>query len=729
MTRPTVHPASIHSSGDSSPEHSAHSRPSLEHPGPRLTQLVWRRIHSIDPGLARARTALRSLLVLLLGGGGSVWLLSLAGQSSRAGMIGGMLPMMSVMMVPAASRSEQLRQIGRLLLTALVSGSIAAGLSAWPLPSYAGFLAIIAGAAWVQRWGPKGIGVGMIAFMAHFNVLFLKVTPVQIPWVAMALLLGFFALALVIFVLVPDREATRVRRIIPGFRARILYMIDQMKKALEKGSFEWGTRRLVTATGSIQETAIAIDTALENPVARRYVADPGRLRDHAFVAEVLSDHLAAMVAVALRSGDESERRELARQIERSMPALLTSDGITPATADLLPPSAAHHSDRASELISRLGRAIASVESAARVRTGGAGGDDTSDAVEVELPSAEEAVTQSAATTKEPEGLSPATRKMIQVTLAGALSIIVGMWFSETYWYYAVIGAFFTLLTTTTRGASMRRAIERILGTAIGVLGGVGLATLLTGSVGIELTLIVALAFIAFWFFQASNLVVVILFTSIIALVYDLMGVHTLELLMVRLWETLIGASFGGLAAFLVLPVSTRQALDESVVRALGALDGVLAALDPRGSGVVRDLLFSRLRELNQAFSAFRAAGKPLASPLPIGSARTVNRDMLLMSALRYRVRDLVAATTGTDGSIQPIEAESLPALDLIRRRAEWIRHRLGATEPSGQFTTATDDDERALAGATGRTGDALRYLYQRLDAFAESRALAAETDR
>lgn len=682
------------------------------------------RIQAIDPGLTRVHSATQSLLALIIGGGAAVGFLTAIGQPAQVGALGGMVALMGANLVQGPTPRAKLKRIGNLAVAAVLSAVTAAVLSVWPFLSYAGFLAIMAVAVWIQRWGQAYMGVGMIVFIAHFNTLFLRVSPAQIPWLIPSMLLGFIGLALVTLVLLPDRARTRVRRMVPGFRARILRFVDLVREGTERGDPDRMVRALVDAAGDIQETALLIDTAFENPVARSGVADPRRLRDHAFAAEVLADHLAAVAVRTLREGDDAAREILLRQL-RSVSLRSSSTMQRPPTnADLMPPHPAISVNRVADLLKRLGRALASVESAARPP----GPADL--ALQQAWPVSEETNGASRSTAEsEADRVSRARRKTVQVTLAGALSIALGMWLSAAYWYFAVLGAFFTLATTSSRAASVRRAVDRILGTAVGVAGGVGLAALLAGSTGAELVVIAALAFIAFWSFKGSYMVMVFLFTALVALVYDMMGIYSVQVLLVRLWETLIGAGFGALVAFLVLPVSTRSSLDEHLATSLEALDGLLGALDPRSAApATHETVYSRIRELDRAVSAFREAGKPLASGLPVRFAREALRDILLMSSLRFRAHDLATAATGTDGLVRPVEPEAVPTLDAVRRRAASIRLQIDQEEASRHLPPVTDADDRALAAAPGRTGDALRAIYERLESFAESRALAAEAD-
>ena len=79
-----------------------------------------------------------------------------------------------------------------------------------------------------------------------------------------------------------------------------------------------------------------------------------------------------------------------------------------------------------------------------------------------------------------ETLHPATRQAIQATVAGGLAILAGYAVSSTRWFWAVIASFVIFNRATTRGDILMRAWHRILGTVIGVLAGILLATVVRG---------------------------------------------------------------------------------------------------------------------------------------------------------------------------------------------------------------------------------------------------------
>src|SRR5690606_2687109 len=120
--------------------------------------------------------------------------LTAIGQPAQVGALGGMVALMGANLVQGPTPRAKLKRIGNLAVAAVLSAVTAAVLSVWPFLSYAGFLAIMAVAVWIQRWGQAYMGVGMIVFIAHFNTLFLRVSPAQIPWLIPSMLLGFIGL-------------------------------------------------------------------------------------------------------------------------------------------------------------------------------------------------------------------------------------------------------------------------------------------------------------------------------------------------------------------------------------------------------------------------------------------------------------------------------------------------------------------------------------------------------
>ena len=650
-------------------------------------------MHRTDPGLARAQFATKAVLALLLGGGCAAALLTAVGQAPLAGAAGGLLAMIGLLTVQSGSLRERLRVVVQMALVAVPAAALGAALTPWPLASRAGVLVLMAAAAVLTHWGPAGVAMGMAGFLAYFFALFLHLTPDQAPAVAVAAAVGYAALALVLTVW-PERG--RARRLVPGFRARVLHVVDVARREAARRPPERSSRRtrhaLIAATAAVQEVALQIEDALETTWSG--VADPARLQDHVFVAELLADHLAAAAIAAAERGQDRDAllAELARPV--------TIGAEAPETADLFPPPAST-ADRTVGLVERLARAMASVETAAARPAG-----PVPDAVPAPLLD----VTDDDAPRP---GVDPTLRRVVQVTVAGVLSLGVGLWLSETYWPYAVLAAFVTLLTMPDRGASLRRAADRVLGTALGVASGIAAAALLTDAAKLaEIALLLPLLLLAFWALAASYAAMIGVFTFVLALVYDLQGADTVALLSVRLWETAAGAGLGATVAFVVLPRRTRDATAQGLAVVLGALGALLATLDPDdvpAPGVV----YGRLRAFDRAAVAFRAAGQPLASGLLgrlAGNASSdARRDLFLSASLRYRVRMLVTAVVGPDGIARPVPPNAGPLLDDVRSRARRLRRVLTGAEPLPPAGPVPAD-----ACVPGPAAVALRAIDERL---------------
>ena len=68
-------------------------------------------------------------------------------------------------------------------------------------------------------------------------------------------------------------------------------------------------------------------------------------------------------------------------------------------------------------------------------------------------------------------LSGPARRALQVAVAGSLSIVAGMALSPERWYWAALTVFFVFANANSRGATLRKAVERTLGTVGGIAAG------------------------------------------------------------------------------------------------------------------------------------------------------------------------------------------------------------------------------------------------------------------
>jgi uncharacterized membrane protein YgaE (UPF0421/DUF939 family) len=105
----------------------------------------------------------------------------------------------------------------------------------------------------------------------------------------------------------------------------------------------------------------------------------------------------------------------------------------------------------------------------------------------------------------------------------------------------------------------------------GVVIGVVLASLVGGNVVVSVLLIFVTLFIFYWS-QANNGVMMLSITTMLALLYGLLGEFSIGLLLTRLLETAIGAAIGILVALFVLPTPTSETVREGMRAYLARLD-------------------------------------------------------------------------------------------------------------------------------------------------------------
>ena len=138
------------------------------------------------------------------------------------------------------------------------------------------------------------------------------------------------------------------------------------------------------------------------------------------------------------------------------------------------------------------------------------------------------------------GLLPSTRQAIQVAVAAALAIVVGEAISPSHWYWAVIAAFVIFVGTNSWAETLDKGWQRLLGTVLGVPSGVLVATLVSGNTIASLVMIFVCIFCAFYFMKVTYSLMTFWISTMLALMYGLLGEFTFGLLLLRIEETAVG---------------------------------------------------------------------------------------------------------------------------------------------------------------------------------------------
>jgi uncharacterized membrane protein YccC len=265
-------------------------------------------------------------------------------------------------------------------------------------------------------------------------------------------------------------------------------------------------------------------------------------------------------------------------------------------------------------------------------------------------------------------------------VATALAIVAGELVSPARWYWAVVTAFVVFAGTSSRGDVLSRGGQRIVGTVGGVIAGMVLAVLVSGSPLAALLLLFGCVFLALYLVRVSQSLMAFWITAVLALLYGLIGQFSIDTLLLRIEETAVGALIGMLAGYLVLPKRTREAFGEALDDLMDSVDAALAAAGDRILGRTPERLPVELaREVHDGLAALRARAAPLDSPLPWRRGRSsYQRTVQVLSGVDYYTRSLARLSD----DLRAPEWTSLdPVLDRVRDNLEALRRALLGRDP------------------------------------------------
>ncbi|KFE69201.1 FUSC family protein [Hyalangium minutum] len=598
----------------------------------------WDRFIASDPALVRLKMGLRAMLGLSLGLAAIAGLGTLLHQSISVALVGVMMGMMGAINVQDPHPREQ-----RVTLLWAIPISIAAvGVAALSAPSLVVsaivFLGVIFLAIAAQRFGPRGVGLGMIGFMLFFLSLFFHAPVAQLPWVLASVAVGGCVAYAVRFWLVRDRPEASVRRAFASFRRSLALLMVDIGEVLDVPDEQRRLALLRRAARQVNEAALAVEKEIENADPEKLIHGfrQAELREYLLELELTAERIVFGIYRVLEAGPLSpEKRQslvaelsvLRRQLRdtgaaRAQPVPpwgANSDGSAAASTE---PAFTALEGSLSYLRELIFRTPSQSRAAAPVST------EAAPVLELEAP----ASVGSAAP------LHPSTRQAIQATVAGALAILAGHAVSSTRWFWAVIASFVIFNRATTRGDILLRAWHRILGTVIGVLAGIFLATVVRGHRDLEFLLIFVCVFLGFYLIQVSYAWMVFWFTALLAVLYSLLGLYSPELLYLRVWETLVGAGIGAVVAVVLLPARTGVGVKRAATEALLSVASFLEAAATLPGGEV----LKRVREMDGKLREVRDAARPLTDRLLL-SDRQALRLVHALGTLAFFVKQLAPA--------------------------------------------------------------------------------------
>ncbi|MCV7409572.1 hypothetical protein AWC05_25100 [Mycobacterium florentinum] len=590
------------------------------------------------------------------------------GQPLTVALLGVVITMIAARSVNEPDPRQQRITMALLPVPAALSITAAALLAPHPVAADAVFVVVVFAAVYVRRFGPRGRALGMVAFMAYFFTLYLRASISELPWMIGAVVVGTVCTHVMSTYVMPDRPERVLRATIRALRARMAILVDTTAEAVRTGRLDERRRRHMRArTIRLNETALMVQGQIEDK-ADPAVLWPGvtsqQLAPWLFDAELAIEWVAnagrtvtTLVAedpTAIPVGTRLELvgalNELARAIR--IPA---ADGLQLAADHAQrvldeQPGPTADDDPGQAAVRRLALAIINAANAtAEVRaivehatTGAMAGPGTTEPAEP----ADDPQDEGAEAEEADNGLSQTTRQAIQVTIAASLAIITGELVSPARWFWAVIATFVIFAGTNSWGETLTKGWQRLFGTLLGVPCGILAATLVAGDKTTSLVAIFVCLFCAFYFMTVTYSLMTFWITTMLALLYGLMGQFSFGVFLLRIEETAIGAVIGVSVAILVLPTNTRTAIRDDTLAFLKALTALIEISTATMFG--NDEAVSpteQARQLDRNLQQFRITAKPLlAGVAGLAGRRSIRRGLRIFTACDRYGRSLARSS-------------------------------------------------------------------------------------
>ncbi len=510
------------------------------------------------------------------------------------------------------------------------------------------FLVVICLASIGRVYGPRGFAIGMFAFTSYFMGAYFHPTVEELPVIVIGPVVSALVSHWVRAVLLPDNWRRDLLRSLESVRGRINQILYKLAALAAVGTVNEADRQeLRQLEDRLKEVVLMAESFIPRP--------PGGVFDGAsapaaqLAIRLFDAHLATESAIVLSFQSPPSFALVHAVIEDDRAALSAEEKAA--------------EDREGEPRGETVRALLWLAAARRqlAETIDAGrGSDFAEIASVEEASAAAAIDFSLK--------NPLMRSALQITLAAAIAMTLGLALSRERWFWAVLASFLVFTNTNSRGDTAIKALQRSIGTLFGIAFGLVLATLLTGHVAIAVAVSVACIFLAFYFLQNSYATMTFFVSIVLCLVYGMMGVLTFDLLKLRLEETLIGAVAGTLVAFLVLPARTRRTLDTALAKWFDALKELLSAVSEKKS---QPELIVISQKVDACYRDVTLAARPLGSTWSIVTRPgQIRQTLAIFLSVTYWSRILARnhMADAVDDDLQRSIAADLGLLDAAAPR-------------------------------------------------------------
>lgn len=509
------------------------------------------------------------------------------------------------------------------------------------------FLCVILAATMARVYGPRGFAVGMFAFTSYFIGAYLKPQLAQLPLAAIGLVLAVLMGHIVRAYVVRDDRTRDLIRALIAVQGRTADILARLGILAAAGRWEETDRReLQRLEERLKDVVLMAESFLPATAEGHEQDSVGDDPRTAMAMKVFDVHLAAESVIVLSleslppvglveavlSGDEARAEHYASQT-----------------------GADDHQPQAESV-----RALAWLHEARKALN-----KEIEMAGKEGFPFLDRPVMAAAMARPDFSLKNPQVRAALQITTASGIAMIFGLMLSRDRWFWSVLTAFLIFTNTKSRGDAAVRALQRSVGTLLGITMGLGLATLLAGHPVPTFVLATACVFLAFYFLQVSYATMSFFISIVLCLVYGLIGQLTFDLLLLRIEETLIGAVAGTMVAFLVFSSPTRSTVDLALSRWYDTLRELLEAAKD-GQGGFRIIELSH--RLDTAYRDLTLAARPLGNTWSVVTKPGRIRQTLgIFLASTYWAR-VFAHNLNSSG--KPPEPEVLAAIEGVLQLLE-----------------------------------------------------------
>ncbi|MEU6175740.1 carboxypeptidase regulatory-like domain-containing protein [Streptantibioticus parmotrematis] len=630
------------------------------------------RVIGSDPGLNRLRMAV-SAAVAMASTLGIEYLFARATHAGPQGtvvamLLGTVMAMMGSMALSGTGVLDKVRTAAFFPVAigaGMLCGVAVAGRTDLMLSV---FVVVMFVAVYVRRFGAAFFFYGFMIWMGYFFAAFLGATLSALPSLLYAVLVATAWVLLLSVTVLRVNSRRTLRRTQLAFGARARSVARACAALLETGAHDRGSaaarrrrlararRRLHARQLRLAEAALIIEgwsaepgalpEGWSGPALRRRLLDAHLAVDTlATAADALTTAGGELVPVAARVAGHLARREYGAVEYAARPLLEAAPddaGGTdfPADGDGRWP-ARHLAASALEFVA-LARDAVTPPPTDPV-------DDYAPAVTLamgNLPGSAAVAGDVAARGSRWNPLSRmslTTRQAIQVVVAGTLAILAGRELSQTRYYWAVLAAFIAFAGTSTRSETSIKAVNRVVGTLVGLGAGIGLAHLTAGHTLWVLVVIVASMSCGFYLVNVSYACMIFFVTIMVSQLYSVLHEFSAGLLVLRLEETSLGAAIGIGVALFVLPTSTRDTVATARGRYFTALAELLRAVTERLEGARSDEELDALaRVVDHRLQQLALVARPLTRPMLLwgNSPAVVRHRLTLYAAVTRQTRAL-----------------------------------------------------------------------------------------